>query len=65
VEFPKDIIEFFTRTDSIGFPILVAVGLGIIIALINAESKVQRREHLNFQERSSEGRKGTTPFKPF
>lgn len=65
MNFLQPIIDFFTDPKGLGFPILIAAGLGVILWLMNYTSHGWRRENAKSSGKKEEMKDRNLPFKPF
>ncbi|MBU0598106.1 hypothetical protein KKF61_03870 [Patescibacteria group bacterium] len=61
----SEIINFFTDPDGVGFPILLAASLGIILFLMNYSSKGWTVSSKKNVSKQNDLKKRNYPFKPF
>lgn len=65
MEFLKKVIDFLTDPSGLGFPLLIATGLGAILYLMKYSTKEWRKEEKKMKEQETKFKGPTFPFKPF
>ncbi|MFA6098662.1 MAG: hypothetical protein WCV50_02715 [Patescibacteria group bacterium] len=64
MEWFKELINFLTDPSGIGFPMLIAAGLGVILYLMSITTKGWQASEKKISKEQSEAEK-KYPFKPF
>lgn len=61
----ENTVDFFTKPDGLGFPILIGAGLGVILYLMNYTTKANFKAASKIEDNSEQRRDKNLPFKPF
>ncbi|MFH1207582.1 MAG: hypothetical protein V1668_03165 [Patescibacteria group bacterium] len=64
-EFIQTAIDWVTDPGGLGFPILIGVGLGAIVYMMNKQTKSWRKADTKVEKKKDALRNYETPFKPF
>lgn len=64
-DFFESTISYFTDPNGLGFPILIATGLGVILYMMNASNKSWEKADRNVEEKKDSINKINYPQKPF
>ncbi len=65
MEWLEYIVYFFTDAHSLGFPMLIAIGLGVILYLMKKTSEGWQRSDKKVTHDKAEQDVRNYPFKPF
>ena len=64
-EFLANIIDFLTNPNGLGFPILIATGLGTILYMMNYSGKQWKKADRNVEDKKDSINRINYPHKPF
>ncbi|MFA5051692.1 MAG: hypothetical protein WC544_01355 [Patescibacteria group bacterium] len=64
-EYIQTALDWLTNPDGLGFPILIGSGLGIIVYMMNKQTKSWKRTDLKVEQKKENVRRYETPYKPF
>jgi len=65
MDFISVAVDFLTDPNSIGFPLLMIAGLGVILYLMNYTTKQTRRSDIELEKRKDEDDDMHIPHEPF
>lgn len=64
-EYVKTALDWITNPGGLGFPVLIGVGLGVIVYMMNKQTKSWKKEDMKVEQKKENIRRYETPYKPF
>lgn len=64
-EYVKTALDWITNPSGLGFPILIGAGLGVIVFMMNKQTKSWKKTDMKVEEKKESARRYETPYKPF
>lgn len=65
MESATDIIDFLTDPSGLGFPMLIAAGLGLILYLMHVTTKEWKKTDTKTENKKDKYKDTNIPYKPF
>ncbi len=64
-EYIQTALDWITNPSGLGFPVLIGAGLGVIVFMMNKQTKSWKKADTKIEKKKDTLRNFETPYKPF